>query len=281
MGKDYGPLRPRRSSLAVVSVVKDGGMKRIFVTGSAQGIGAECARQLIAMGHDVVIHARDMERATAALAAVPGAAGCVTGELSSLTSTTGLAAQAIDHGPFDAVIHNAGVGGGAPERTLTGDGLERIFHINVVAPYLLTALMPVSPRMIYLTSGLEEDGRWHPEDLQWSDRDWDGMQAYSDSKLHDSMLSFEIAARHPESIVNVVDPGWIKTRLGGPEAWDPVELGAETQVWLATSDEDSATASGRYVKRRETHEPNPTVRDAEARAQLIAELERLTGVPLP
>ena len=148
----------------------------------------------------------------------------------------------------------------------TVDGLERIFHTNVVGPYILTALMPVSPRVIYLTSGLEADGRWTPGDLQWREREWDGMQAYSDSKLHDSMLSFEIAARHPEAIVNVVDPGWIKTKLGGPNAWDPVEDGAETQVWLATSDDPLATASGRYVKRRETHAPNPTVHDAAARA---------------
>ena len=52
-------------------------------------------------------------------------------------------------------------------------------------------------------------------------------------------------------------------------------------MWLATSDDPSATASGRYVKRRETHAPNPMVNDAQARAQLIAELERLTGVALP
>jgi len=256
-------------------------MSRILITGSAQGIGAECARQLLSMGHDVVLHARSDERAEAARAANPGAAGCVVGDLASMESTRHLAAVANVEGPFDAVIHNAGIGGGGNGRHETVDGLERIFHTNVVGPYLLTALMPVAPRVIYLTSGLESAGRWTPVDLQWREREWDGMQAYSDSKLHDSMLSFEIAARHPESIVNVVDPGWIKTKLGGPDAWDPVEEGAETQVWLATSDDELATASGRYVKRREVHEPNPTVNDAEARAQLIAELERLTGVPLP
>jgi len=256
-------------------------MSRIFITGSAQGIGAECARQLIAMGHEVIVHARDQERAVAALAANPGAAGCVTGELSSIASTEGLAAQANNHGPFDAVIHNAGVGGGAPVRAETGDGLERIFHVNVVGPYILTALMPIAPRMIYLTSGLESQGEWSPSDLQWTTREWDGMQAYSDSKLHDSMLAFELAARYPSSIINTVDPGWIKTQLGGPNAWDEVSDGAETQVWLATSDDPAATATGRYVKRRETHEPNPVVRDATARAALVAELERITGLTLP
>ncbi|MFW7415523.1 SDR family NAD(P)-dependent oxidoreductase [Demequina sp. SO4-18] len=255
-------------------------MSRIFITGSSQGIGAECARQLIALGHEVVLHGRDESRTAAALAANPGAAAAVTGDLASVDQTTALAAAANEQGPYDVVIHNAGLGGDAPEREVTADGIERIFQVNVVAPYLLTALMPVPRRAIYLTSGLEADGRWNPYDVQGSTRDWNGMQAYSDSKMHLSMLAMEIAARHPESAVNVVDPGWIRTNMGGPEAWDPVELGAETQVWLATSDEPAATASGRYLKRREELEPNPTVRDTDARAALVYELIKLTGVPL-
>lgn len=255
-------------------------MARIFITGSAQGIGAECARQLLDLGHEVVLHARDDARAAAAMDANPGASAVVTGDLASIEQTRALASAASEHGPYDAIIHNAGIGGGAPERVETADGLERVFHVNVVGPYVLTALMSVAPRMVYLTSGLEADGVWTPEDLQWTRREWNGMQAYSDSKLHDSMLAFEVAARHPESIVSTVDPGWIKTQLGGPNAWDEVADGAETQVWLAVSDDADATVSGRYVKRRETHEPNPIVQDADARAALVAELERLTGVAL-
>lgn len=255
-------------------------MSRIFITGSVQGIGAECARQLISMGHEVVLHGRSPERAAKALANLPDAVGAVSGDLTSLAGTAELAEAANAEGPFDVVIHNAGVGGGVPERRLTDDGIEFIFHTNVVGPYLLTALMPVASRMVYLTSGLEEQGVWRPDDLNWEAREWDGMQAYSDSKLHDSMLAFELAARHAESIINVVDPGWIKTQLGGPNAWDEVEDGAETQVWLATSDDPAATASGRYVKRREVLEPNPAVRDAASRAELIAALKSLTGVPL-
>lgn len=256
-------------------------MSRILITGSSQGIGAECARQLIAQGHEVVLHGRNDERAAAALAALPDAVGAVVGDLASLSGTASAATLANRLGPFDAVIHNAGIGGGVRERTLTDDGLELIFHTNVVGPFVLTALMPVAPRVVYLTSGLEAQGVWRPDDLQWTQRPWDGMQAYCDSKLHDSMLAFELAARHPEASINAVDPGWIKTQLGGPNAWDEVEDGAETQVWLATSDENRATASGRYVKRREELESNPVVRDAEARAALIAELERLTGLSLP
>lgn len=256
-------------------------MSRIFITGSAQGIGAECARQLIAMGHEVVLHGRTETRARDALATLPDALGAVAGDLASLAGARAVAEQATALGPFDAIIHNAGIGGGVAARTLTEDGLELIFATNVVGPYVVTALMPVSPRMVYLTSGLEADGAWRPDDLQWESREWSGMQAYSDSKLHDAMLAFELADRHPDSSVNTVDPGWIKTRMGGPNAWDPVEDGAETQVWLVTSDDKAAKRTGRYLKRREELEPNPAVRDAAARAALVAELERLTGLTLP
>ncbi|PKQ27046.1 MAG: short-chain dehydrogenase [Actinobacteria bacterium HGW-Actinobacteria-4] len=256
-------------------------MSRIFITGSAQGIGAETARQLIGLGHEVVVHGRTEERSAAALAANPDALAAVTGDLGDMASSKALAQEANLHGPYDAIVHNAGIGGGAKERVQSTDGLERIFHINVVGPYILTCLMPLAPRMVYLTSGLESQGRTRLDDLQWTTREWDGMQAYSDSKLYDSMLSFELAARHPDVIVNCVDPGWIKTQLGGPDAWDPVDEGAETQVWLATSSDDIATTSGQYVKRREVHTPNPETGDAALRAGLVATLAEITGLQLP
>lgn len=255
-------------------------MARIFVTGSTRGIGAETARQLIDMGHDVVLHARDDARAGALLGSMPGAAGVAIGPLDAIEGTKRLAAHAADLGPYDVVIHNAGIGGGRPERQTTADGLEVIFHTNVVAPYLLTALMPMPSRLVYLTSGLQANGQWRPDDLQWTARAWNGMQAYSDSKLHDLMLAFELASMHPETIVNGVDPGWIKTDMGGPQAPDPVELGAETQVWLATSDETAATATGRYLKRRQVLEPHPAVTDMASRTALREALESLTGVAL-
>jgi NAD(P)-dependent dehydrogenase (short-subunit alcohol dehydrogenase family) len=256
-------------------------MSRIFVTGSAQGIGAEDVRQLLVAGHEVVAHARSVSRAEAIRAAHPGVAGVAVGDLSDMASTRALADDANALGPYDAIVHNAGLGGGMAERRESVDGLELIFHTNVVGPYMLTCLMPLAPRMVYLTSGLEANGVFRPDDLQWTSRDWAGMQAYSDTKLHDSMLSFELAARHPEIVVNCVDPGWIQTNMGGPSAPDPVALGADTPVWLVTSDDPIARTSGQYVKRREVQIPNPETQDPKKRAALVAELERITGLSLP
>lgn len=255
-------------------------MASIFVTGSADGIGRETAAQLARAGHRVIVHARDDARRADALAAVPDAAGAVTGDLSVLTGMRAAAAAANEHGPYDAVIHNAGVGGGAPRR-VTADGFEHIFAVNVLAPYVLTALMPLPPRLVYLTSGLESAGRVNLGDLQWDGRPWNGMQAYSDSKLYDVLLAFAVARRSPQVRSNAVDPGWIKTKLGGAGATDELPVGASTQVWLAVSDEPAAAVSGRYFKWRQELQASPEASDADLQEALLAACADLTGTTLP
>ena len=253
-------------------------MARVLVTGSTAGIGREIARQLLAAGHEVVGHARSSERADQVRAVLPGLADVVVGDLASLAQTRALAEAAAAIGPYDAVVHNAGVGGGSPEKVLTADGIERIFQINTVAPYVLTALLPRAPRYVFTTSGLQANGYAEPDEIEWP---WDGMQAYADSKLQDVMLAFAIARLWPGVVSNAVDPGWIRTRLGGPNATDDVERGANTQVWLATSDDPDALVSGRFLKRRQVLEPNPQALDVELQERLLDRLADLTGIALP
>jgi NAD(P)-dependent dehydrogenase (short-subunit alcohol dehydrogenase family) len=256
-------------------------MGSVFVTGSADGIGLEAARTLIKEGHRVVLHARNDDRADDTRAAAPGAAGVVVGDVSSLAQTRALAAAANELGPYDAVIHNVGVGGGAPQRMVTDHGTERIFTVNVLTPYLLTALMPAPGRLVYLTSGLQADGRVEFDDLQFERRPWNGMQAYRDSKLYDVMLAFAVARLWPQVRSNTVDPGWIKTRMGGPNATGELSEGADTPVWLATSDEPEATGSGGYFYRRQRRRANPAATDTGRQDRLLAACAALTGTALP
>ena len=256
-------------------------MSLVLVTGSTDGIGLESARQLLAAGHDVVAHARTEQRADDVRTALPGLRDVVVGDLAALDEVRALAASATAAGPYDAVIHNAGIGGGSGVRRQTADGLERIFAVNTVAPYLLTALMPRPARLVYLTSGLQERGEVHLDDLQWVARPWDGMQAYSDSKLHDVMIAFAVARLWPEVLATTVDPGWIKTKLGGPDAWDEVDEGAATQVRLATGEEPAARVTGAYLKRHEVQVPNPLAQDVDLQEGLLSRLAEITGVALP
>jgi len=96
-------------------------MSHILVTGSAEGLGLMAARLLADDGHSVTLHARNAARAEVARAALP-AARAVVGDLSSIAGMRQVAEQANVGGPYDAVIHNAGVGYREP-RIRTDDGL--------------------------------------------------------------------------------------------------------------------------------------------------------------
>jgi NAD(P)-dependent dehydrogenase (short-subunit alcohol dehydrogenase family) len=255
-------------------------MSKVFITGSSGGLGLMAAKRLIAAGHEVVLHARNQERARDTHAAAPHAYGLVVGDLASIAETRGLADQANRLGPFDAVIHNAGVGD-RERRIETVDGLEHIFAINVLAPYLLTALIDQPKRLIYLSSGMHRGGDPDLTDLQWKTRRWNGSQAYSDSKLFDAVVALAMARRWPAVRSNAVDPGWVATKMGGRGAPDNLDLGSETQVWLAVSQDSAAIVSGAYFYHKRRQDFHPAARDATTQDRLLAACEELTGTPMP
>ena len=144
-------------------------MARIFITGSSDGLGLISARALIAQGHSVTLHARTPQRASQALKSAPGATGVLIGDLSSISQTKSLAAEANEAGPFDVVMHNAGLGFQRPY-TKTEDGIASEFAVNTLAPYVLTCLMKKPKRLVYLSSGLHNGGDPSLKDVGWMER---------------------------------------------------------------------------------------------------------------
>ena len=256
-------------------------MARIFITGSADGLGQLAARRLVALGHDVVLHGRDRDRAEHALRAVPGARTALEGDLASIEQTRELAGQANAAGPFHAVIHNAGVYRPGAASRETVDGLDDVFAVNALAPYLLTTLIARPRRLIYLTSGLHQGGDSDLRDLQWRKRRFDGFQAYANSKLFDVVLAFAVARLWPDVLSNAVDPGWAPTKMGGASAPGDLEQGAATQVWLAVSEDPGAKVSGRYFYRKRTQSAHAAASDGNVQDSFLAACEQLTGVRLP
>ena len=255
-------------------------MARIFVTGSADGLGQLAARRMVEDGHRVVLHARNDKRAKEALAGVPGAETAIAGDLSSIAECKRIAAEVNALGAFDAVIHNAGVYL-QPRRIETVDGLPQVFAVNTLAPYILTALIRKPKRLVYLTSGLHRSGDPSLKDLTWTERKWSSSSAYADSKLYEVMLAFAVARKWPDVLSNAVDPGWVPTKMGGPGATDDLDAGAETQAWLATSDDSEAMVSGEYFHHQKRRAPIAAARDEKIQERLIVECARVSGVPFP
>ncbi len=260
-------------------------MSRVFITGSSDGLGLMAGQLLAADGHRVTLHARnqgraDDTRAALAQAALPQADGVIIGDLSSIAGMRQVAAQANAPGRFDAVIHNAGIGYREARRVETDDGLAQVFAVNVLAPYLLTALIERPDRLVYLSSGMHRGGDASLDDPQWERRRWNGAQAYSDSKLFDVVLAFAVARRWPGVLSNALEPGWVPTKMGGPGAPGDMSLAPVTQAWLAVSPDPAATVTGGYFYHspRETH---PAARDVTVQDGLLDYCAELVGVELP
>jgi NAD(P)-dependent dehydrogenase (short-subunit alcohol dehydrogenase family) len=255
-------------------------MSRIFITGSSDGLGLMAARLLAGQGHRVTLHARNDTRAADIQRALPQAEAVVVGDLSSIAQARQVAEQVNALGRHDAVIHNAGVGYREP-RVETVDGLAHVFAVNVLAPYLLTALITPPDRLVYVSSGLHRGGDPALDDPQWAARRWNGSQAYSDSKLFDVVLAFAVARRWPRARSNALEPGWVATKMGGPGAPGDLSLAPVTQAWLAVSNEPAALVTGQYFYHQKPQRVHPAARQVDMQDELLAYCAGVTGVPFP
>ncbi len=242
-------------------------MARIFITGSSDGLGKNAAEALLAAGHHVIVHTRSRERLEAVRSLIDRGATGVVGDLAVIPQVRDLAAQVNDIGAPDAVIHNAGVSKG-----------PTLVPVNIVAPYLLTALIHRPQRLVYLSSGMHTGGRARVHGINW---DGGGASVtYSDTKLFVTALSAAVARLWPDVASNAVDPGWVPTKMGGPGAPDDLRLGHLTQEWLATSEDSRALTTGGYWRHQKRQRPHPAVTDVEFQDALLDALGHHTGVYL-
>jgi NAD(P)-dependent dehydrogenase (short-subunit alcohol dehydrogenase family) len=215
----------------------------------------------------VVVHARNEARLDALRDLRDHGADAVVGDLSVVDDVRSVADQVNRLGRMDAVIHNAGV--------LHGPG---VLPVNVVAPYLLTALIDRPERLIYLSSNMHRGGRPALDGMDWRGERATG--SYSDSKLFVTALAMAIARRWPDVYGNAVNPGWVPTKMGGAGAPDDLRLGHRTQEWLATSDDPEALTSGGYWFHQHRTEPAPSVHDERFQEELVDALASFTDVRL-
>ncbi|MDF3128511.1 SDR family NAD(P)-dependent oxidoreductase [Kiritimatiellaeota bacterium B1221] len=229
--------------------------KTILITGATDGIGLETAKNLMADGHQLLLHGRNPTK-LAAVAQHLSSLGDPTGietyiaDFSRLNEVKALAQAVSDkHATLDVLINNAGIFM-APE-TITEDGLDIRFVVNSLAPYLLTQkllplLMP-SSRVVNLSSAAQS-----PVDLTAlkGEKKIADMAAYAQSKLALTMWTFHLAASHPEGpVFAAVNPasllGCKMVKQGFGVTGGDLQIGADILVRAALSDE-FANASGQY-----------------------------------
>ncbi|KAK4180465.1 hypothetical protein QBC36DRAFT_355152 [Triangularia setosa] len=233
-------------------------MGRFFITGSSDGLGA-----------------RNAQRAEDTRKACPGTEIVLIADLSSIEETKQLAKQASELGPYEAVIHNAGVYTGM--ETVPGkSGLPTLFTVNKLAPYILTALMGPDTQkgLVFVSSELHAGGQPQLcsgiEDFKKS--------GYNDSKLHNVILA-KAFARIWKIRAYSVHPGWVPTKMGGANATGDMELAVDTFVWVATGGQ---TGNGKKETEEERWTPGGyfTALKEEKPSKIASDQSTISGVKM-
>lgn len=275
--------------------------KVVVITGATSGIGQVAAEQLAALGARLVLVARDPKRGEAALARLrecgPGANPSIHyADLSRIAEMKRVAAAIAAAEPrVDVLINNAGALFGS--RQLTPDGLEMTFATNHMAYFVVTQglrdrLRAAAPtaRVVSTSSDAHKGNRIDFNDLQ-SAQGYGGFKVYGRSKLLNILYTRELARRWAGSGVtaNCLHPGFVATRFGDHSggffsyvvriaknfAISP-EKGAQTIVYLATSD-DVANTSGKYFYKCAEATPTREAQDDDAARRLWEETEKLAS----
>lgn len=211
---------------------------------------------------------------------MPKAEGVLVGDISTIAGSKELAAAANKAGPWDSVVHNAGLGpsNGANKTT---DGFQSTFAVNSLAPYILTCLMDKPRRLLYLSSGLHSGGDDSLKDVTWSERSWSPFQAYSDSKLHDIMLANAVARAWPNVQSCSLDPGWVQTKMGGSGAPGTTSAPANAIVGYASGEGSPAgSKTGVYFNPQGAKTPHRGATDTSKQDEFMRICEQLSGVSL-
>ncbi|MBA3510813.1 SDR family oxidoreductase [Sphingomonas sp.] len=212
-------------------------MPSVLITGTNRGIGLEFARQYSAAGWQVIATARETSAELAALEV-----GVETLDLRDLDAVASLAAS-IEH-PLDLLIANAGTM--LPETGETaadGNAWAEMMVVNCIAPYVLAKALlgrvaDARGKLIAISSGMgsiaESSGGYAP---------------YRTSKaaLNMAWHSLAIEAKPLGAVAATIDPGWVKTRMGGPNALIPAEQSVGEM--RALIERVGADQSGGFLKR--------------------------------
>ncbi|MEZ0065036.1 NAD(P)-dependent dehydrogenase (short-subunit alcohol dehydrogenase family) [Streptacidiphilus sp. MAP12-20] len=171
--------------------------RTVIVTGASSGIGLVTARELARVGARVVLAVRDVAKGEAVLAGIAGRAEVRRLDVSSLGSVRAFARDWT--GDVDVLVNNAGVM--AVPLSQTADGLELQTATNYLGPFALTNLLlpRITDRVVHVASQLHRVGHVWPDDLNWEQRPYKPMDAYSDSKLDLILFSLELQRRLTDS----------------------------------------------------------------------------------
>ena len=221
----------------------------VLVTGADRGIGLGFVRHYLENGGQVVATSRRTRSTDDLVELTEEYAGRLCVMPLDVTDEASISQFAKDIGTqgitFGVVISNAGVTVEESFGQWTSRTFEINFLVNTVGPALL--VQAVDPyleegaRVIQISSGMGSTGRnINPEN---------GLDAYAVSKCGLNILSRRLAEKlRPRNIVVVsLDPGWVRTDMGGPEA--PTSVDESVSAMVSTINRIGAGDTGSFLAR--------------------------------
>ncbi|MFD3522175.1 SDR family NAD(P)-dependent oxidoreductase [Streptomyces sp. NPDC058653] len=214
-----------------------------LITGANKGIGFETARQLMELGHDVYIGARDAERGEKA-AATLGARFVQLDVTDDASVSDALATIDSAEGRLDVLVHNAGVLG---SEATDGPTALRVFDTNAVGIVRVTeAALPLlrrSPNPVVVTVSSSAGSFWAVTDPERPEFHLP-LALYSASKAAATMLTIQYAKSQPGIKFNALEPGTTATDMTAAfGVGRSPEESARTVVRLATLGVDGPTGT--------------------------------------
>ena len=270
-----------------------------LITGATHGIGRETVGALIGAGYRVLLACRNPELGARVATELcmddpePDRVRVVSCDLASFDSIRRAAAEVgslTDR--LDLLVNNAGIM--ASQRSFTVDGYEETFAVNQLGPFLLThLLLPLmsTGRIVNVASRAHFRGRFDPRTVTDREAPFNGMRAYSQSKLANVAFTLTLAERLGDApvTVNCLHPGVVATNIAsgpGLAAWgfrlmSPFLLsareGAQTSIYLAL--DPAIPGTGGYFNQHQRRKaPSKAARDADMRDRIWAFCAECTSV---
>lgn len=252
-----------------------------LLTGATSGIGKETALELAKRGMKLVLPVRNMEKGEVLKEEIHQITGnghidLIECDLASMASIRACAEEFLSkYDRLDVLINNAGIW--EMKRALSKDGIEMVFAVNHLAPFLLTNLLlePIKStphsRIINVSSNAHRQGKIHFDDLE-GQQGWSTIKAYAQSKLANILFTRRLAhlLEGTSTTVNCLHPGFVNTslfekfprwmmRLASLIMLTP-KKGAETTIFLATSPL-AGDITGAYFVKKKVKSPSAAAKD--------------------
>jgi NAD(P)-dependent dehydrogenase (short-subunit alcohol dehydrogenase family) len=276
--------------------------KLCAITGATSGIGLAAAKRIAKAGADLILVCRNAEKGQNVAAELRQDFGInvdiVLADFSDFEQIHRAANEILDkHPKLDILINNAGIH--MTKRELTKDGLEIVFAVNHLAPFLFTRLLlervkeSAPARILQINSEGHRFSGVNLNDLKWEKRIYRGIRSYGQAKTAQLLTVWDMADELAESgvTINAMHPGAVQSNIGMNNGWlyrnyqkhllfpllKGVDISAEAIYYLVAAPEMKKN-SGKFYNLTIEEIPAKHARNRELGKKVWAISEELTGL---